>query len=263
MLPRAPQGPPQRSQVDLARQDSPGFDGQRDLPDHEDAARFASTEPSSTEPGRCQRRTGGGSGSQEPAKRLNWGRHQETTNLEVQTRPCDITWYGHAAFLIETGGLRIILDPYRSPDSRRLRADRRAGRPGGRQPRERPLSQPPRPDRPAVRGGPRARDCRPGGRSSRGIRFEAVHVFETPERLPEDEVTIVHFRAEGLHVVFLGDLGPPARPRRSSPRSAGPTSCSPPRAARRRSTSPRSPPCSTRSAPGSSCRCTTRRRRST
>ena len=27
-----------------------------------------------------------------------------------------ITWYGHAAFLIETAGLRIILDPYRSPD---------------------------------------------------------------------------------------------------------------------------------------------------
>ena len=27
-----------------------------------------------------------------------------------------ITWYGHAAFLIETLGVRIILDPYRSPD---------------------------------------------------------------------------------------------------------------------------------------------------
>src|ERR1700761_8517160 len=27
-----------------------------------------------------------------------------------------ITWYGHAAFLIETRGIRIILDPYRSPD---------------------------------------------------------------------------------------------------------------------------------------------------
>jgi hypothetical protein len=28
-----------------------------------------------------------------------------------------ITWYGHAAFLIETEGLRIILDPFRSPES--------------------------------------------------------------------------------------------------------------------------------------------------
>ena len=28
-----------------------------------------------------------------------------------------IHWYGHAAFLIETEGTRVILDPYRSPDS--------------------------------------------------------------------------------------------------------------------------------------------------
>ena len=36
-----------------------------------------------------------------------------------------------------------------------------------------------------------------------------MHVFETPERLPEDEVTIVHFRVEDVHLVFLGDLGHP------------------------------------------------------
>jgi hypothetical protein len=42
------------------------------------------------------------------------------------------------------------------------------------------------------------------GQVVRGIKFEAVPVFETPERKPEDEVTIVHFRAEGLHLVFLG-----------------------------------------------------------
>ena len=28
-----------------------------------------------------------------------------------------ITWYGHAAFLVEAAGLRIILDPYRYPDA--------------------------------------------------------------------------------------------------------------------------------------------------
>ena len=39
--------------------------------------------------------------------------------------------------------------------------------------------------------------------------MQAIHVFETPERKPEDEVTIVHFEAEGLHFVFLGDLGHP------------------------------------------------------
>jgi L-ascorbate metabolism protein UlaG (beta-lactamase superfamily) len=53
----------------------------------------------------------------------------------------------------------------------------------------------------------RALEIPPGGRIVRGLNFETVHVFETPERKPEDEVTIVHFRAEGIHVVFLGDLG--------------------------------------------------------
>jgi len=118
-----------------------------------------------------------------------------------------ITWYGHAAFLIETDGLRIILDPYRSPDS------------GGYLPIDEPadlvvVSQNDRyhshlgqiiPPFEVVR----ALELPAEGREIQGIRFQAVHVFETPERLPEDEVTIIHFRAEDLHVVFLGDLGHP------------------------------------------------------
>ena len=119
-----------------------------------------------------------------------------------------ITWYGHAAFLIETEGLRIILDPYRSPDS------------GGYEPIAEPadlvvVSH--ENDRYHSHLGQivppfetiRALELPPEGSVFRGIRFEAIHVFETPERLPEDEVTIVHFRSEGLHVVFLGDLGHP------------------------------------------------------
>src|SRR4051794_11267851 len=117
-----------------------------------------------------------------------------------------ITWYGHAAFLIETAGLRIILDPYRSPDS------------GGYEPIDEPadivavshendryhshLGQIVPPFE-VVRG----LELPEGGSEVRGIRFEAVRVFETPEKLPEDEVTILHFRSEGLHVVHLGDLG--------------------------------------------------------
>jgi L-ascorbate metabolism protein UlaG (beta-lactamase superfamily) len=119
-----------------------------------------------------------------------------------------ITWYGHAAFLIETQGLRIILDPYRSPDS------------GGYEPIAEPadlvvvshendryhshLGQIVPPFE-VVRG----LGIPTGGAVFRGIRFESIHVFETPERLPEDEVTIVHFRSEDLHLVFLGDLGHP------------------------------------------------------
>ncbi len=117
-----------------------------------------------------------------------------------------ITWYGHAAFLIETAGLRVIMDPFRSPDS------------GGYAPIDEPadvvvvshendryhshLGQivPPFD---VVRG----LELPDGGRMLRGLRFEAVRVFETPERLPEDVVTIVHFVAEGMRVVHLGDLG--------------------------------------------------------
>ena len=117
-----------------------------------------------------------------------------------------ITWYGHAAFLIETGGLRIILDPFRSPDS------------GGYEPIAEPadlvvVSH--ENDRYHSHLGQivgsfdvvRALELPPDGAVVRGIRFESVHVYESPERLPEDEVTIVHFRADDLHVVFLGDLG--------------------------------------------------------
>jgi L-ascorbate metabolism protein UlaG (beta-lactamase superfamily) len=119
-----------------------------------------------------------------------------------------ITWYGHAAFLIEAQGLRIILDPYRSPDS------------GGYEPIAEPadlvvVSH--ENDRYHSHLGQivppfetiRALDLPPEGADFGGIRFQAIHVFESPERLPDDEVTMVHFKAEGLHVAFLGDLGHP------------------------------------------------------
>ena len=117
-----------------------------------------------------------------------------------------IHWFGHAAFLVESGGVRIILDPYRSPDS------------GGYAPIDEPadvvvvshendryhshLGQI-RPPFEVVR----ALELPERGAEAAGIRFEAIRVFETPERLIGDEVAIVHFRAEGLHVAFLGDLG--------------------------------------------------------
>jgi L-ascorbate metabolism protein UlaG (beta-lactamase superfamily) len=117
-----------------------------------------------------------------------------------------ITWYGHAAFLIETEGLRVILDPYRSPDS------------GGYEPIAEPadvvvVSH--ENDRYHSHLGQivppfevvRALEIPPEGRTVLGLRIEAVHVFESPDRLPEDEVTIIHFRSEGMHLVFLGDLG--------------------------------------------------------
>jgi L-ascorbate metabolism protein UlaG (beta-lactamase superfamily) len=119
-----------------------------------------------------------------------------------------ITWYGHAAFRIETQGCRIILDPYRSPDC------------GGYEPIAEPadlvvVSH--ENDRYHSHLGQivppfdtiRALELPPGGTAYRGITLESIPVFETPERLAGDEVTIVALRSEGLHLVFLGDLGHP------------------------------------------------------
>jgi L-ascorbate metabolism protein UlaG (beta-lactamase superfamily) len=117
-----------------------------------------------------------------------------------------ITWYGHAAFLIETRGIRIILDPYRSPDC------------GGYEPVAEPadlviVSH--ENDRYHSHLGQivppfetiHALELPPAGTEFRGVAIGAVRVFETPERLPGDEVAIVHLRSEDLQVVFLGDLG--------------------------------------------------------
>lgn len=117
-----------------------------------------------------------------------------------------ITWYGHAAFLIETRGIRIILDPYRSPDC------------GGYEPvndHADLVVVSHENDRYHSHLGQiippfetiRALELPPEGRVFRGISIEAVHVFETPARLPEDEVAIVQLRSEEIRVVFLGDLG--------------------------------------------------------
>lgn len=117
-----------------------------------------------------------------------------------------ITWYGHAAFLIEAEGKRIILDPYRWPDA------------GGYGPIDEPadlvvVSH--ENDRYHSHLGQivppfdvlRALEFPSEGTESHGIRFHAIPVYESPEKLPGDEVMIVHFVADGLRVVFLGDLG--------------------------------------------------------
>ncbi len=117
-----------------------------------------------------------------------------------------LTWYGHAAFLIEAQGVRIILDPYRSPDC------------GGYEPVAEPadvviVSH--ENDRYHSHLGQivppfetiRALELSPSGTEFRGVVIGAIGVYETPERLAGDEVAIVQLRSEGLHVVFLGDLG--------------------------------------------------------
>ena len=127
-----------------------------------------------------------------------------------------ITWYGHAAFLIETSGTRIILDPFRSPDS------------GGYAPIDEPadlviISH--ENDRYHSHLGQivppfdlvKALELPARGVETHGIRIIAVHVFENADRLPEDEVTIMQLHVEGLRIVFLGDLGHALEPAELAP----------------------------------------------
>ena len=119
-----------------------------------------------------------------------------------------VTWYGHAAFKLEGDGLRVILDPYRSPDS------------GGYEPIDDSadvvvvshendryhshLGQI-RPPFMTLRG----LEFPPGGVEFGGVRFQATRVFESPERRPDEAVTILDFTLGGIRVLFLGDLGHP------------------------------------------------------
>lgn len=127
-----------------------------------------------------------------------------------------ICWYGHAAFLVETLGVRIIIDPFRSPDS------------GG----YRPISEPASvvfvshendryhshlgqitPPFEVIRG----LEVPPRGVQSHGLHFRTVPCFESPERRIGDEVTILYFESEELKVVHLGDLGHPLTPEAGAP----------------------------------------------
>lgn len=117
-----------------------------------------------------------------------------------------ITWYGHAAFLVEAEGKRIILDPYTSADAGSYapiaepadvvaasheNAKYHSGTSEIVPPFEMVLgtSIPPR------------------GVEVAGICVRALPVYETPEKLAEDQVATLDFRLEGLHLAFLGDLG--------------------------------------------------------
>ncbi|MFM7317565.1 MAG: MBL fold metallo-hydrolase [bacterium] len=117
-----------------------------------------------------------------------------------------ITWYGHAAFKLESPELSLILDPYRYPDA------------GGYLPindsadavvishiNDRYHSHTGQ-----INQGFEliaAHEFKPQGQQFRGVHFQAVPVYETPEKLAGDEVTVIYFTMEGLKIVFLGDLG--------------------------------------------------------
>jgi L-ascorbate metabolism protein UlaG (beta-lactamase superfamily) len=114
-----------------------------------------------------------------------------------------LTWYGHAAFLVETGGLRIILDPF-SPSS-------------GYDPINEPadiLAMSQDDDRfhshaESVLGDPTVLIGKTMGREPvvvRGIPFRAIPVWEDAHRT-KNQHAMLAFEAEGMRVTHMGDLG--------------------------------------------------------
>ena len=128
-----------------------------------------------------------------------------------------LTWLGHAAFLLESSsGTRILLDPYRAPDA------------GTYAPLHVPadvvvashLNPKYHSHWDAATGDPvrlNGLDLAgiPGGVDTHGIRFQAVQVWESGERTVP--VSMPYFSLDGISVCHSGDLGHSLSPEEAAP----------------------------------------------
>jgi len=127
-----------------------------------------------------------------------------------------ITWLGHAAFLLQTDTVRVMLDPYRAPDAGTyLPIDARADvvlvshlNPKYHSHWEAALGDPVR-----LNGLDFAHA--PGGVEAHGIRFRAVPVWESPAR--DVPVSMPYFTLGGVSVCHSGDLGHALTPAEAAP----------------------------------------------
>ncbi len=117
-----------------------------------------------------------------------------------------ITWLGHAAFLVESDGLRVMLDPYRTPDV------------GGYAPIDLPadvvlvshLNARYHSHWGAALGAPLRLNGldfadAPQGVTAHGVTFRSVKVWESPAR--DIPVSMPFFTLGGLTICHSGDLG--------------------------------------------------------
>jgi len=117
-----------------------------------------------------------------------------------------IIWFGHAAFLLEADGVRILLDPYRTPDvGGYAPIDTQADivlvshlNPKYHSHWEAASGSPTR-----LNGLDFAHDQ--NGVEVRGIRFQALPVWESATR--NEPVTMPYFTMGGVSVCHSGDLG--------------------------------------------------------
>lgn len=127
-----------------------------------------------------------------------------------------ITWLGHAAFLVESGGVRILLDPYRAPDAGdygAIAVDVDIVLASHLNPRYHSHWQ-------AARGTPLCLNALdfaddPAGVEAHGIVFRAVRVWESEAR--DVPVAMPYFSLGGLRVCHMGDLGHALSPEEAAP----------------------------------------------
>ena len=127
-----------------------------------------------------------------------------------------LTWFGHAAFLIDANGLRIMLDPYRTPDV------------GEYAPIDVPadivvvshLNPKYHSHWGAALGNPvhlNSLDFAddPNGATVKKVQFRAIKVWESPERMVP--VTMPYFTLGGISFCHSGDLGHGLTPAEAAP----------------------------------------------
>ncbi len=128
----------------------------------------------------------------------------------------NITWLGHAAFLVEANGIRLLLDPYRAPDA------------GAYGPidvdADVVLASHINPKYHSHWGGARGNPIRlnaldfadaPEGVTAAGVVIKAVRVWEAEDRAVP--VAMPYFTLGGLRVCHMGDLGHALSPAEAAP----------------------------------------------